>query len=132
MPFATGPFDVKLSPLPADERKAAAFLGRLALDKQFHGDLEATSVGQMLAGRGERPESAGYVAIERVTGSLAGKRGSFILQHSGHSGPAGQSLHINVIADSGTDELKGLSGTMTIAIAPDGTHFYSFDYSLPG
>ncbi|MBN9305425.1 MAG: hypothetical protein BGO82_02935 [Devosia sp. 67-54] len=130
MPVATGPFDVKLTPLPGDEREAAAFLGRLALDKQFHGDLEATSVGQMLAGRGERPESAGYVAIERVTGSLAGKSGSFMLQHSGHSSPAGQSLAINVIADSGTGELEGLSGTMTIAIAPGGAHTYSFDYSL--
>ena len=132
MPFATGPFTVTLTPQPADARAAAAFLGRLALGKQFHGDLEATSVGQMLAGRGERPESAGYVAIERVTGSLAGKRGSNKQQQSGHSGPAGQSLNINVIADSGTDELKGLSGTMTIAIAPDGAHSYTFEYSLPG
>ena len=130
MAVATGPFTVKLSPQPADEREAAAFLGRLALDKQFHGDLEAASVGQMLAARGDRPESAGYVAIEQVTGSLAGRSGSFMLQHSGHSSPAGQSLSINVIADSGTGELQGLSGTMTIAIAPDGSHSYTFDYNL--
>jgi hypothetical protein len=132
MPVATGGFTVKLSPQPADEREAASFLGRLAIDKRFEGDLEATSVGQMLAARGEKPESAGYVAIERLTGSLAGRSGSFMLQHSGHSSPAGQSLAINVIADSGTGELKGLSGTMTIAIAPDGAHSYTFEYSLPG
>jgi hypothetical protein len=132
MPVATGGFTVKLSPQPADGREAASFLGRLAIDKRFEGDLEATSVGQMLAARGEKPESAGYVAIERLTGSLAGRSGSFMLQHSGHSSPAGQSLAINVIADSGTGELKGLSGTMAIAVAPDGTHSYSFEYSLPG
>jgi hypothetical protein len=132
MPVATGAFTVKLSPQPADGREAASFLGRLAIDKRFEGDLEATSVGQMLAARGEKPESAGYVAIERLTGSLAGRSGSFMLQHSGHSSPAGQSLAINVIADSGTGELKGMSGTMTIAIAPDGAHSYTFKYSLPG
>jgi hypothetical protein len=130
MPTATGPFEVSLAPQPADERAAAKFLGRLAIDKQFHGDLEATSVGQMLAARGSKPESAGYVAIEQVTGTLAGRPGSFILQHSGHSSPAGQSLTIGVVADSGTDDLVGLSGTMTIAIAPDGAHSYVFDYAL--
>ena len=128
---ATGPFEVNLSPLAADEREAAAFLGRLAIDKTFHGDLEATSVGQMMAARGDQPASAGYVAIERVTGTLAGHTGSFILQHSGHSSPAGQSLSINVVADSGTDGLKGLSGTMKIIIAEGGAHSYEFDYELP-
>ena len=106
MPTATGPFEVSLAPQPADERAAATFLGRLAIDKQFHGDLEATSVGQMLSRvRGSQPQSAGYVAIEQVTGTLAGRSGSFILQHSGHSSPAGQSLTISVVADSGTDGL---------------------------
>ena len=99
MPVARGPFDVKMTPQPADAREAAAFLGRFSLDKSFHGDLEATSVGQMIAARGDQPASAGYVALERVTGTLAGKSGSFILQHSGHSSPAGQSLAINVVAD---------------------------------
>ena len=131
MPTIDGAFDVKLTPQPADEREAAAFLGRMAIDKSFHGELEATSVGQMLAARGDRPASAGYVAIERVTGTLAGRQGSFVLQHSGHSNPAGQSLEINVVADSGTDELKGLSGTMRIIIEPGGGHFYEFDYELP-
>ena len=114
----------------ADPPEAAAFLGRFNLDKQFHGDLEAQSLGQMLAARGDQPASAGYVAIERVTGLLAGKSGSFILQHSGHSSPAGQSLSINVVADSGTDGLKGLSGSMKIIIAPDGAHSYEFDYEF--
>ena len=131
MPTIDGAFDVKLTPQPADEREAAAFLGRMAIDKSFHGELEATSVGQMLAARGDQPASAGYVAIERVTGTLAGRQGSFVLQHSGHSNPAGQSLEINVVADSGTDELKGLSGTMRIIIEPGGGHFYEFDYELP-
>jgi hypothetical protein len=130
MPVAQGPFEVKLTPQSADGRDAAAFLGRLNLDKTFRGDLEATSVGQMLAARGSRPESAGYVAIEQVTGTLGGKSGSFMLQHSGHSSPAGQSLTITVIADSGTDQLVGLSGTMSIEIAPGGAHSYRFDYSL--
>ena len=128
MPIARGPFDVKMTPQPADAREAVNFLGRFTIEKQFHGDLEAASAGQMLAARGSRPESAGYVAIERVTGVLAGKSGSFILQHSGHSNPGGQSLAINVVADSGTDALVGLSGTMTIAIAPDGAHTYEFAY----
>ncbi|MEO8759214.1 MAG: DUF3224 domain-containing protein [Devosia sp.] len=130
MPIARGPFEVRLTPQPVDAREAAAFLGRLNLDKSFHGDLEATSVGQMLAARGDVPTSAGYVAIERLTGTLAGKSGSFVLQHSGHSGPAGQSLAINVISDSGTDGLKRLSGTMMIIIAPDGAHSYEFDYEF--
>jgi hypothetical protein len=130
MPKVRGPFEVKLTPQPADERDAAAFLGRLNIDKQFHGALDATSVGQMIAARGGKPESAGYVALERVTGTLDGRAGSFILQHSGHSSPAGQSLAVNVVADSGTDGLVGLSGTMQIVIEAGGKHFYEFDYTL--
>jgi hypothetical protein len=129
MPTIRGTFDVKLEPQPADPREAAAFLGRLAIDKVFHGALEATSVGQMIAARGTRPESAGYVALERVTGTLDGRAGSFILQHSGHSSPAGQSLSVNVVADSGTDELVGLTGSMQIIIE-SGQHVYEFDYEL--
>ena len=130
MPKVRGPFEVKLTPQPADEREAAAFLGRLNIDKQFHGALEASSVGQMIAARGGKPESAGYVALERVTGTLDGRTGSFILQHSGHSSPAGQSLKVNVVADSGTDQLAGLTGSMTIVIEDGGKHFYEFDYEL--
>lgn len=130
MPKVRGPFDVTLTPQPADGREAAAFLGRLSIDKQFHGALEATSVGQMIAARGGKPESAGYVALERVTGTLDGRAGSFILQHSGHSSPSGQSLAVNVVADSGTDQLAGLNGTMQIVIEAGGKHFYEFDYTL--
>lgn len=131
MPIAGGPFRVTLTPLAADEREAAAFLGRMSLDKNFEGDLSATSVGQMLAARGSQPASAGYVAIERLTGTLHGRAGSFVLQHSGHSSPEGQSLAISVVADSGTDALVGLAGTMKIIIEPGGAHFYEFDYTLP-
>ena len=130
MPTIDGAFEVNLTPQPGDTREGADFLGRMNIDKAFHGELEATSVGQMLAARGDQPASAGYVAIERVTGVLGGRQGSFILQHSGHSNPAGQSLAINVIADSGTDGLKGLAGTMRIDIAPGGAHSYVFDYTL--
>ena len=130
MPLATGPFEVKITPQPADPRADASFLGRFNLDKTFRGDLDASSVGQMLAARGETPESAGYVAVERVTGTLHGQTGSFILQHSGDSSAAGQSLSVNVVADSGTGDLAGLSGTMTIVVAPGGAHFYEFDYAL--
>jgi hypothetical protein len=132
MPTIDGAFEVTLTPQPADDRPGADFLGRLSLDKAFHGELEATSVGQMLAARGDQAASAGYVAIERVTGVLAGRRGSFILQHSGHSNPAGQTLEINVVADTGTDELVGLTGSMRVIIEPNGGHFYEFDYELPG
>jgi hypothetical protein len=131
MPTIDGAFEVKLTPQPADDREAAAFLGRLNIDKSFHGELEATSVGQMLAARGDQPASAGYVALERVTGTLGGRRGRFILQHSGHSNPDAQSLVINVVADSGTEELAGLTGSMKIIIEPGGAHFYEFDYQLP-
>ena len=131
MPTIKGAFNVEIAPQDPDPRADAAFLGRMSLSKVFHGELDATSVGQMLAARGGQPASAGYVAIERVTGTLAGREGSFILQHSGHSNPAGQSLEINVVADSGTDGLLGLSGSMTITVEPGGEHFYTFDYSLP-
>ena len=115
--------------MPADE--AGNPIGRMTLDKQFHGDLEARSVGQMLAFRTEVEGSAGYVAMERVSGSLSGRAGSFVLQHSGtmHRGKPG--LTITVVPDSGTGKLTGLSGTMNIDIE-EGRHSYSFAYVLPG
>ena len=132
MPTIDGSCEGTLTPQEPDARDGAEFLGRLAISKSFHGELEATSLGQMLAARGDQPASAGYVAIERVTGVLGGRRGSFVLQHSGHSNPAAQSLEINVVADTGTDELKGLTGSMKIIVTPDGAHSYEFDYQLPG
>ena len=127
---ATGPFDVKVTPQPADEYADGATLGRLTLDKSFHGDLEATSRGQMLTGMSSVKGSAGYVAIERVTGTLAGKRGSFILQHTGTMDRGTPQLVITVVPDSGTEELAGLRGTMTIDVAAGGAHSYDFDYTL--
>ena len=127
---ATGPFDVKVTPQPADEYADGATLGRLTLDKSFHGDLEATSRGQMLTGMSSVKGSAGYVAIERVTGTLGGKRGSFILQHTGTMDRGMPQLVITVVPDSGTDDLVGLRGTMTIDVAAGGAHSYVLDYTL--
>ena len=99
----SGPFEVNIVPQPADEFADAIMLGRMTIDKQFHGALEATSRGQMLTGMGTIKGSAGYVAIERVTGALEGHAGSFILQHSGTMDRGAQSLTLTVVPDSGTD-----------------------------
>ena len=130
MPRAEGSFDVHLTPQAPDERPDAGFLGRLLIEKSFSGDLEAKSIGQMLSARSPVEGSAGYVAIERVEGTLNGHAGSFVLQHSGHASRSETSLRVNVVADSGTDELTGLRGEMKIHNAPDGSHFYVFDYTF--
>ena len=128
---AAGPFDVKLTPQPPAEKTDEAVLGRMIIDKQFQGDLSATSRGQMLAAGTDVKGSAGYVAIERVTGKLNGREGSFHLQHSGTMNRGAPSLSVTVVPDSGTGELVGLSGSMKIDIA-DGKHSYEFDYTLTG
>ncbi|MDY0746696.1 DUF3224 domain-containing protein [Paucibacter sp. R3-3] len=125
----TGDFEVKMSP-QAQEGGADA-PGRMLLDKRYRGPLEATSVGQMLAVRTAVEGSAGYVAIETVTGTLAGRQGSFSLQHSGTMDRGRPSLSVTVIPDSGTNELRGLTGRMAIRIE-SGRHFYEFDYALDG
>jgi len=127
---ASGTFEVKLTPQPADDYADGATLGRMTIDKQFHGDLEATSKGQMLTGMASVKGSAGYVAIERVSGVLAGRRGTFVLQHSGSMNRGAPSLTISVVPDSGTDQLAGLAGTMVINVV-EGRHSYTFDYTLP-
>ncbi|HET7332891.1 DUF3224 domain-containing protein [Dyella sp.] len=127
---ANGPFDVKLTPQPAAPGIEPANLGRMTIDKQFHGDLEATSLGEMLSAMGQVQGSAGYVAIERVIGTLHGKQGSFVLQHYGIMDRGAPQLMITVVPDSGTDALAGLLGTMQIQIE-DGKHSYVFDYTLP-
>lgn len=132
MPEVTGPFDVEITPQEPDPRPEAALLGRLSIDKTFFGPLAATSVGQMLASRSAMEGSAGYVAMELVTGTLDGRSGSFVLQHSGHSDRGVQSLQVVVVADSGTRDLKGLKGDMQIVIGSGGEHSYVFRYSLPG
>lgn len=129
---AMGTFEVKLVPQIADDYADAATLGRMSLDKQFHGDLEGTGKGQMLTAMTATTGSAGYVAIERVTGKLHGRSGTFVLQHTGTMTRNAPELSISVVPDSGTGELAGLSGTMTIENA-GGKHSYGFEYSLtPG
>lgn len=129
---AAGSFDVKLTPrAPDDPNAEAAVPARMSIDKQFHGDLEAGSLGQMLsAGTGVRG-SAGYVAMERVSGKLHGRSGTFILQHTGTMNCGTPQLSITVVPDSGTAELTGLTGRMTIEIV-EGKHLYEFEYTITG
>ena len=126
---ATGSFDVKMTPQAADDYADGVALGRFTLDKTFHGDLEATSKGQMLSAGTAVKTSAGYVAIERVTGRLHGRTGTFVLQHSGTMTRGVPGLVLTVVPDSGTGELEGLTGSMQIIREP-GKHFYTFDYAI--
>jgi hypothetical protein len=126
---AVGTFDVKLAALAPYNTSKDAKLARMSLDKQFHGDLEAVSTGEMLSAGTDVKGSAGYVAIERVTGSLRGRSGSFVLQHNATMTRGEPYLNIIVVPDSGTDGLQGLSGTMRIIVAA-GKHSYEFDYSI--
>ena len=103
---------------------------RLSIDKQFRGDLEATSVGQMMAGGNEANGSRVYVALETVAGTLKGLKGSFILAHRGTMSAHGQALSVIIVPDSGTDQLKGIAGNLDIDIR-DGKPFYTIDYTLP-
>ena len=124
---ATGTFEVKLTPQPI----AGELLSRMTIAKQFHGDLEGTTQGEMLAAGTATPGSAGYVAIERVTGTPNGRTDTFALQHSGTMTRGAPELAITVVPDSGTGELVGLAGKMNIII--EGTkHSYTFDYTLGG
>ncbi|RRR77235.1 MAG: DUF3224 domain-containing protein [Candidatus Viridilinea halotolerans] len=127
---ARGTFTVQLTPQPLADPAADPLLGRLAIAKQFQGDLVGTSQGEMLSARTDVEGSAGYVAIERVTGTLHGRQGSFVFQHSGTMTRSAQQLVISVVPDSGTDDLAGLAGTMTLQIA-DGMHAYELAYTLP-
>jgi len=124
---ASGTFEVKLTPQPGDEQ--APGVGRMAIDKQFHGDLEAVSRGQMLTAVTSVKGSAGYVAIEQVTGSLHGRSGAFVLQHSGTMTRGTPQLIVSVVPDSGSGQLAGLAGTLNITIA-EGKHSYDFEYTL--
>jgi hypothetical protein len=130
MHHATGPFEVKLAPQAADPNAGGEAFSRLLIDKEFHGDLEATSKGTMIAAGTAVKGSAGYVAIEFVTGTLHGRSGSFILQHSGTMTRGTPSLSVSVVPDSGTGQLTGIAGKMNIIIA-DGKHSYDFEYTLP-
>lgn len=124
---AVGTFEVKVTPQPAEEGDGG--ISRMLLDKKIHGDLEGTSQGQMLTG-GVVKGSGGYVAMEKITGTLKGRSGSFLLQHSATMTKGEPQLSITVVPDSGTGELAGLAGTFNIKIDA-GKHSYEFDYSLP-
>ncbi|CAN5601114.1 DUF3224 domain-containing protein [soil metagenome] len=125
---ANGTFDVTTTP-QTDAQLAEVSLARLMLDKKFSGDLQATGKGQMLACGTPTQGSAGYVAIEHVSGTLHGREGSFVFQHTGTMNRGEQQLSITVVPDSGTGALQGIEGTFTL-IVNDGQHFYSFEYSL--
>jgi len=127
---ASGTFDVKIAP-QKDEGIGDPTIGRMSVDKVYHGDLEGTGAAQMLTGMSADVKDSGtYVAIERVRGTLHGRKGSFAVWHSGTMNRGTQNLIITVIPDSGTEQLAGISGTMTIEIR-DGKHYYGIDYSLP-
>jgi len=127
---AEGAFDVKTTPLAADDSLAGTQISRYALVKQYHGDLEATAQGEMLGAGDLATGNAGYVAIEQVSGTLSGHTGSFALQHIGSMEAGNYKLSVTVVPGSGTGQLKGIAGTLTIIIA-SGKHSYTFDYTLP-
>ena len=127
---ARGTFTVALTPQPFVEDVGDPGIGRMALHKVFVGELEGSASGQMLAMRSDTPGSAGYVAMDRVTGSLQGRSGAFSLQHSGTMTRGAPELSITVIPDSGTGELAGIAGRLAIDIR-DGQHFYDLEYTLP-
>jgi hypothetical protein len=128
---AKGSFEVKMSPQKPDNKEAeSAKFGRMSIDKQFLGDVEGTSQGEMLGAMTEVKGSAGYVARERVSGTLQGRRGTFVLQHTGTMNRGEPQLSVKVVPDSATGDLAGLAGAMTIKIE-EGKHFYEFEYTLP-
>jgi len=127
VPHAQGSFTVDVHPLTPTP---AAGLSRFTINKTIHGDLEATTIGEMLAGGDPRQGTAGYVAIEVVTGTLDGKHGSFALQHFATMDASGHKMQISVVPGSGTGSLKDIAGSFTIRIE-GGQHFYDLDYNLP-
>ena len=126
---AKGTFEVKVIAQPPDD-KDDPNLGRFLLDKQFHGDLEGASKGQMLTAGTAMKGSGGYVAVEKISGTLRGRSGTFVLQHIGTMTQGTPEMSVTVVPDSGTGELVGISGRLTIIVA-DGKHSYEFAYSLP-
>ncbi|MEF3067325.1 DUF3224 domain-containing protein [Pandoraea apista] len=127
---AQGHFNVQLEPQPLSPIAESSGLGRLSLNKTYHGDLQASSRGEMLSFRSSAQGSAGYVAMETVRGTLHGRSGTFVLQHSATMTRGVPAQSIGVVPDSGTDALSGISGSLVITIT-DGRHSYAFDYVLP-
>ena len=129
MPSITGTFDVTITPETLSDTAAQSGLGRLSLDKRYHGALEASAQGEMLSARASVTGSAGYVALERVEGTLDGRHGSFYLQHSGTMTRGAPALSVTVVPDTGTEQLQGLRGSLAIRIE-DGKHYYDFTYDI--
>ena len=129
MAHAVGTFEVKMKPETLSEVASSTVLGRMSMSKVFHGQLEATSAGEFLSAMSSEKGSAGYVAMERVTGMLDGKSGSFTLMHRGVMTRGTPELSVTVVPDSGTEELAGISGVLKIDIV-EKKHFYEFDYEL--
>ena len=127
---AQGTFEVKTAPLPPDEATAATSIGRFSLDKVYRGDLEGVSAGEMMGAGNPATGAAGYVAIEQVTGTLQGRSGSFALQHSSSMQGGKFDMNIRVVPGSGTGELAGIAGALTIIIE-SGKHSYKLEYTLP-
>ena len=125
----TGAFDVKLTPQASDDKAEGSALGRMSIDKTYHGNLDATGKGEMLTAGSSVKDSGVYVAVERVAGTLQGRNGTFALHHRGVMTRGVPQLAISVVPDSGTGQLVGISGTMTINIV-DGKHFYELDYTI--
>ena len=128
---AKGPFEVKVAPLALSEVAQDPALGRMSIDKQYHGDLEGTAKGEMLTGGNAASGSGVYVAVERVSGTLGGKKGSFLLYHHATMTQGKPDLTIMVAPESGTDQLAGISGRMNIIFEAGGKHAYDFEYTLP-
>lgn len=128
--IAKGTFEVEMKPQSDAAVQNGVSLGRMSLDKTFEGDLVATGRGEMLTALTPIKGSAGYVAIERITGTLNGRNGSFVFQHAGSMDGGAQQLSITVVPGSGTGELLGISGIFRLEIA-GGKHFYEFEYALP-
>lgn len=128
--LAKGTFTVELKPQSEPDTADGVSLGRMSLDKRFEGDLVASGKGEMLTALSPVKGSAGYVAIERVSGALAGRSGSFVFQHSGTMDQGAQRLSISVVPGTGTGALTGITGTFKIDVV-EGKHLYEFEYSLP-
>lgn len=128
---ATGTFDVTSNPEPPYDAADGVSLGRVTISKSFRGDLEGRSTVQMLSATTRVKGSAGYVALERVVGTLCGRAGSFVLQHSGTMNRGEAALSVTVVPDSGTGQLAGLTGKLVIDV-DEGKHMYTFEYTLPG
>lgn len=130
MTHATGSFDVSMKPASPAEKEGRTAIGRMVLDKQYFGELAATGKGEMLTAVTDTKGSAAYVAIERISGTLHGKKGSFVLQHSGTMRGGAQNLSTSIVPDSGTEQLAGISGTLAMKVV-EGKHVYELDYVLP-